>query len=185
MPAPKGNKNAKGNRGGGRKSLFKPEYVEMARRIALLGATNVELAGVFGVSESTIESWTRDRVEFAKALKAGKTVADSEVANRLYRRALGYSHKAVKIFADPKTGDELVVPFTQHYAPDTTACIFWLKNRRPMEWRDRQLVDVIVTPGTGVLAVPVTDAKQWASAARVQQTELAQRIPVIDPATAS
>lgn len=184
MPAPKGNKNAKGNKGGGRKSLFKPEYVQMAKRIALLGATDAELGGVFSVSLSTIEDWKRTHVEFRNALKEGKTIADSEVANRLYRRALGYSHKAVKIFCT-KEGDIVEAPFTQHYAPDTTACIFWLKNRRPDQWRDRQAVDLTVTPGTGVLAVPVTDAASWASQAIAQQAELASRIPVIDPATAS
>jgi hypothetical protein len=63
--------------------------------------------------------------------------ADAEVAERLYRRALGYEHSSVKIFADPKTGAQLVVPYTERFPPDTTACITWLKNRRPDLWRDR------------------------------------------------
>lgn len=138
MPAPKGNKNALGNKGGGRPTAFKPEHVLLVEKIAKLGATNVEIGDILGVSERTIETWTVSNVEFSAALKRGKLLADAEVANSLYRRAVGYSHDAVKIVADAKTGSEHIVPYTEHYPPDTTAGIFWLKNRRRSEWRDKQ-----------------------------------------------
>jgi hypothetical protein len=137
MGAPKGNRNAVGNKGGGRRSTYKPENAELGRKLCLLGATDREIGGFFGVDESTVNRWKREQVEFALALKDGKEGADANVANRLYRRAMGYSHEAVKIVADAKTGAQHIVPYTEHYPPDTTACIFWLKNRRPDLWRDK------------------------------------------------
>jgi hypothetical protein len=74
--------------------------------------------------------------DFCQALKAGKKVADDRVENALYRRAVGFSHDGVKIFCDKDNG-VTQVPFMEQYPPDTTACIFWLKNRRREEWRDK------------------------------------------------
>ena len=75
-------------------------------------------------------------VEFARALKVGKEVSDDRVEKSLYHRANGYSYDAVKIFLDPDTKKPIYVPYTEHVPPDVTACIFWLKNRRPGQWRD-------------------------------------------------
>lgn len=83
------------------------------RRYCLLGATNQDLARFFEVSDFTIEQWMRVRSEFSSIVKNGRAIADAEVANRLYSR-------------------------TSH---DTTACIFWLKNRRPADSRDKREVD--------------------------------------------
>jgi hypothetical protein len=106
----------------------------------LLGATDEEMAAFFSVATSTFYLWQRKHPEFRQALKEGKLVADATVAESLYKRALGYSHKAVKIVADAKTGTEHIVPYTEHYPPDTTAAIFWLKNRRRADWRDARTV---------------------------------------------
>jgi hypothetical protein len=59
------------------------------------------------------------------------------VKRSLYQKAVGYSHESVKIYADPKTGDVVQVPYIEHFPPDTTAGIFWLKNRKPKEWKDK------------------------------------------------
>lgn len=119
----------------GRPSLWKPEFVEQGRKLCLLGATDVEIANFFEVSEQTITAWKKVYPEFLASLKEGKIQADAEVSSKLYHRAKGYTHDAVKIFLFE--GQPVVVPYTEHYAPDTTACIFWLKNRRPDLWRDR------------------------------------------------
>jgi len=121
----------------GRPTDYRPEMVEQAKKLCELGATDRELARFFQVSESTINLWKLEHPEFSESLKLGKEASDERVARSLYHRALGYSHDAVKIFADPKTGAEKVVEYTEHYPPDTTAAIFWLKNRRPKEWRDK------------------------------------------------
>ena len=141
MAAPKGNKNAAGNPGGARPSLFKPEYVEWVEKFALLGATDKDLASVFEVSLSTIEAWKRDKVEFLNALKRGKEQADSEVASKLFHRATGYEHPEDDIrtvsMGDGAGSEIVITPTVKHYPPDTTAAIFWLKNRRPDLWRDK------------------------------------------------
>jgi len=122
----------------GRPTDYKAEYAEKSRKLCLLGATDKELAEFFEVCEDTINEWKRVHPEFSLSIKEGKQEADSNVADRLYKRAMGYTHDAVKIFANPTTGAEQIVPFTEHYAPDTAACIFWLKNRQKDKWRDKQ-----------------------------------------------
>lgn len=120
---------------GGRPSKFKPEFVEQAKKLAALGATDRDAADFFGVTESTLYLWKHTQPEFSEALKVGKETADARVEQSLYRRALGYSHDAVKIAVNAQ-GEITQVPFVERYPPDTTAAIFWLKNRKPDEWRD-------------------------------------------------
>lgn len=137
-----------------RPSKYKPEFAEQAVKLCRLGATDKELADFFEVAESTINKWKEDYPEFSESLKAGKGLADAEVAEKLYKRATGYEHPAVKIVANANTGQEHVVSYTERYPPDTTAAIFWLKNRRPDLWRDKteQKSEVAVTGG--VVMIP-------------------------------
>jgi hypothetical protein len=135
VAAPKGNQNALGNPGGGRLSLYKPEYAELARKLALLGATDEELAGVIGVGVTTIHAWKHEHVEFAESQKEGKMAADGNVANRLYQRAMGYEHPEVDIRV--VAGEIIQTPIIKIYPPDPTAAIFWLKNRQKAKWRDK------------------------------------------------
>lgn len=122
---------------GGRPTKFKPEYVEQAKKLAQLGATDRETAEFFGVSESTLNLWKLTHPEFSESLKDGKDIADARVEQSLYRRALGYSHDAVKIFMPAGASEPVYATYVEHAPPDTTAAIFWLKNRKPSEWRDK------------------------------------------------
>lgn len=136
----------------GRPTDFDPKFVVQARALAKLGLTDAQMAGVWQVHEQTVITWKHAHADFAEALIQGKEQADSEVAASLYRRATGYEHPAVKIFLVDETIEEpgtdgkmivthtkreMMVPYTERYPPDTTACIFWLKNRQPALWRDR------------------------------------------------
>lgn len=121
---------------GGRPSKFKPVFVEQARKLGELGATDREIGEFFDVDERTINRWKIEQPEFCQSLKVGKDIADDRVEQALYRRALGYSHDAVKIAVNAQ-GEITQVPFIEHHAPDTTAAIFWLKNRRKENWRDK------------------------------------------------
>lgn len=122
----------------GRPSTFRPEYIELARAFCELGAIDDDLARAFKVNPSTIDDWKMRYADFASALKAGKEPADERVTRSLYQRAIGYSYDAVKVFLDPETKMPIYAPYREHVHPDTTACIFWLKNRKPKEWRDVQ-----------------------------------------------
>ncbi len=128
----------------GQPTKYKPEFCEQAAKLCKLGATDRELADFFGVRESTLNNWKVAHPEFMEALKRGKDESDNRVEQSLYRRALGYSHDAVKILMT-KDGDVYREEYVEHYPPDTVACIFWLKNRRPDAWRDKFDVDTGLT----------------------------------------
>lgn len=137
-------KGEKSTRQPGRPTDYRPEYAEQAKKLTLLGATDVELADFFQVAVSTISRWKVMQPEFSEALKVGKDAADERVAQSLYHRALGYSHPEVDIRV--VEGQIVQTPLIKHYPPDTTAAIFWLKNRRKEEWRDKVDVDHGVQP---------------------------------------
>jgi len=122
---------------GGRPSEFKPEYASQAAKLAALGATDQEVADFFEVDVRTIYRWKHDHDEFCQSLKVGKDVADSRVERSLYQRAIGYEQEEVKIFMPANAANPIYAPFRAKIAPDTTAAIFWLKNRRSAEWRDK------------------------------------------------
>ena len=121
----------------GRPTLYKPEYAKQAEKLAVLGATDKEFADFFEVDVRTIYRWKHAHDDFCQALKAGKEVADARVERSLYQKAIGYEQDEVKIFMQSNSPDPIYAPFIAKVAPDTTAAIFWLKNRKPEEWRDK------------------------------------------------
>ena len=123
----------------GQPTKYKDEYAKQAYKLCLLGSTDEDMADFFEVSKSTINNWKHDYPEFLDSIKRGKISADATVASRLYKRATGYEHDEDKIFNN--NGEPLVVPTVKHVQPDTTAAIFWLKNRQPKMWRDTQNID--------------------------------------------
>lgn len=120
----------------GRPSKFTSAFSRQAAVMCKLGATDEQLAEFFGVTVNSIANWKKKHPQFLGALKLGKDEADDRVERSLFERATGYSHPDVHI--SNFQGDITVTPITKHYAPDATSCIFWLKNRRPAEWRERQ-----------------------------------------------
>lgn len=139
MAAPKGNKHAKGNKGGGRKPLaFTDKMKEIAIGMARnLGATDRQLCLAMGISDATLAKWKVDDIEFFRDLKKAKELSDLEVGEALRHRALGYSHPDTKAqwVGDDDEGHWEYAELIKHYPPDPTAAIFWLKNRQPEEWR--------------------------------------------------
>ena len=120
---------------GGRPSKYKEEYNEIAYKLCLLGMTNDDLAKYFEVAPSTIDKWISEIPEFSGSLKKGRELADSNVTDRLYQRAMGYEHVEDKIFVN--NGETIIVPTIKHYPPDPVSAIFWLKNRQRLKWRDK------------------------------------------------
>lgn len=124
----------------GRPSKYKEEYNEQAYKLCLLGATDKDMASFFDTTEQTINAWKDAYPEFLESLKKGKDAADATVAQKLYHRAIGYEHpEIVTATFQGKITDTKEV--TKHYAPDPTAAIFWLKNRQPAKWRDKQEIE--------------------------------------------
>ena len=121
---------------GGRPTAFKPEFAGQAAKLCALGATDVELADFFEIAVATISNWKNAHPEFLEALKTGKAEADERVERSLYHKAVGYSFEAVKIFMPAGKDEPVYAKYREHVPPDTTACIFWLKNRRAQQWRD-------------------------------------------------
>lgn len=132
-----------------RPSKYQPEFIEQAAKLCKLGATDRDLADFFEVAESTLNLWKLEYPEFSESLKRGKDEADARVEQSLYRRALGYSHDAVHV--SNYQGAVTLTPIVEHHPPDTTACIFWLKNRKPTDWRDKQNVEHGVDDSLGQL----------------------------------
>ena len=125
----------------GRPPKYRSELDEQAEKLALLGATDVEMADFFGVHVDTIYTWAKTHPTFSEARARGKLAADANVAQSVYRRANGYSHDAVKIFMPQGAYAPVYAPYTEHYPPDTQAATWWLKNRRPREWKDKQEIE--------------------------------------------
>lgn len=119
----------------GRPTDYREKFCEEARTLCENGATDVEVADALEISVATLYRWKNRHPQFCEALKNGKAVADERVERSLYHKALGYTFDAVKIFQ--YEGQPVVVPYREHVPPDTTAAIFWLKNRRPEQWRDK------------------------------------------------
>lgn len=126
-------------------SSYRPEYAEQARKLCALGATDKELAEFFKVAGSTLSQWKIVHEAFAEALKIGKAEADDRVERSLYNRAVGYTFESEEVFC--QNGQVTRVPVVKHVEPNVTAQIFWLKNRRRTNWRDK--VDHEVTGKDG------------------------------------
>lgn len=118
-----------------RPSKFKQEFITQAEKLCKLGATDIEVADFFEVDVRTLYRWKGENELFCQALKAGKAESDDRVERSLFARATGYEHNEVDI----RVVDHAIVqtPVRKYYPPDTTAAIFWLKNRKPGEWRDK------------------------------------------------
>lgn len=119
----------------GRPSKYKPEFAQQAAKLCKLGATDIELADFFEVEVRTLYRWKSEHDDFCQSLKTGKESADERVERSLFARATGYEHDEVDIRV--VEGKIVETPIRKFYPPDTGACIFWLKNRRQGDWRDK------------------------------------------------
>jgi transcriptional regulator with XRE-family HTH domain len=100
------------------------------------GLTEEQIAHNMGIARQTLNEWKKRFTSISDTLKRGKEVVDRQVENALLKRALGYEFTEVTIEAGIETKRVI-----KQIAPDTTAQIFWLKNRKPEEWRDKQNIE--------------------------------------------
>lgn len=137
---------------GGRPSPYKSEYAHIAYEVCKAsGAINPKLAKIFKVTPSTISLWMKKYPEFSGAIKAGKDEFNLATAeNCLFKRLRGYRYKETtkENVVNPITKElELTVTkvVTKEVPPSDTALIFFLKNRDPERWRDKQNVEHTIT----------------------------------------
>lgn len=123
----------------GRPAEYKPEFCIIAEEMCKLGATDQQLADFFGIERNTIYSWQNKYPDFSCALKDGKGIANNRVERSLYHKAVGYEFDEEMAFM--YKGE--IIPHTvrKHVPPSDTSMIFWLKNRKGDEWRDKRDVN--------------------------------------------
>lgn len=108
------------------------------------GLVEEQIAANMGIAVSTLNVWKNSYIEISESLKRGKEVIDRQVENALLKRALGYKYEEVKTEEwEDSEGNPVEKKTTtvKEVIPDTTAQIFWLKNRKPAEWRDKQNIE--------------------------------------------
>ncbi|HTB40774.1 MAG TPA: hypothetical protein VK777_27040, partial [Reyranella sp.] len=86
-----------------------------------------------GVARSTIDLWIATHPDFAEAVQQGRDVADAIAVESLFTRVTGYNHPVEKVFL--YRGEPRTATYTAHVPPETRACMYWLRNRRPEDWR--------------------------------------------------
>ena len=116
-----------------------PDGLLLLEAYARDGLTDEQIAKNLDITPSTLYEWKRRYSEISEALKKGKEVVDIEVENALLKRALGYSYEEKKVEVSEE--GTKVTKTINEVVPDTTAQIFWLKNRRPEQWRDKQDIE--------------------------------------------
>lgn len=100
------------------------------------GLIDEQIAQNIGIRATTLYEWKKRFPQFSEALKRGKEVVDRQVENALLKRALGYEYEEIKEKFEGGILTERTVTKKEVVA-DTTAQIFWLKNRKPDIWRDK------------------------------------------------
>lgn len=132
----------------GRKSKYNEDFPLMAQDFARRGMIDTEICAKLGISVATYHEYQKLYPEFLKAIKEGKAPVDVMVENALLKRALGFEYEEVhaefrpKDVNDKKANPIVVKKIKKMVVPDTTACIFWEKNRRPGLWKDKHNLDV-------------------------------------------
>lgn len=165
---------AHGLPGPGRTPIYDPAMNAMARKLALLGQTDEEMADFFGVDPATIYRWQHDHPAFCEAIKNGKIIADAEVAASLYRRAVGENVKVERIVRGPE-GKHEVITLTQRIPGDVSAAKHWLGNRQRGRWTNADNTPADSTDGTSDLhddqAIKAANAKLHADVAALDMIE--------------
>lgn len=129
----------------GRPTKFVGNLGEIIANLAREGKTEKQIATIVGICPRTLTYWKGEYPDFMRTLKEAKDVADDLVEASLFRRATGFHQPEEKLFLN-KWGKVVRDIQMRSYPPDTTAAIFWLKNRKAKEWRDAHLLETTELP---------------------------------------
>ncbi len=137
---------------GGRKSKYTEDFPLLVQGFAREGLNDKEIALKLGINVATLYEYQKEYPEFSKAIKEGKAPVDIQVENAMLKRCLGFQTEEVSVEYDPvkKEGDEAIVTKvikkTKEIIPHFGSAAFWLTNRKPETWQNRQNVDATITP---------------------------------------
>ncbi|GAH71512.1 unnamed protein product, partial [marine sediment metagenome] len=127
------------------KLKYDEDFPARAEDFARQGFRDVDIAKKLGISRAVFYEYKKTYPDFLDAIKKGKGPIDFEVENALLKRARGFEYEEIHIEYKPGKGDNLIPisirKIKKFVVPDSTAIIFWLKNRRK-QWRDRFNLDV-------------------------------------------
>jgi len=146
----------------GRPTQYKKEYDIQVYKLSMLGYIDKELAEFFGVSERTLNTWKKTHPKFLQSIQRGKETADQKAVLSVFKRVNGYPYtetqtKVEKVYVDGKevAGAERVTETItkKRVIPDVKAGMFWLKNRQPKHWRDRQEHEVTGKDGEPIVTI--------------------------------
>lgn len=140
--------------GTGRPAQYARVDLAVVRKCADTGMTMSQLAAALSVDRATITRWLDEEAEFRATVDAGKAIADGRVEASLYARAVGYDAEDSYIFQH--RGEAVTVPTVKHYPPEPRSQEFWLKNRAPETWREKQEM-AVTTDGPVLIALPAVD----------------------------
>jgi len=141
-------------------------------KLCLLGATDKDIVEIIGITESTFNEWKKQYPSLSESIKRGKRDADANVAESLYKKATGtFRTREVKETVDEKGNVKETVTTEKENMPDTIAQIFWLKNRDPNRWKDKQEVDNNINIKTLQILPPEDDIKELTEAEEPKHIE--------------
>lgn len=121
------------------------DKLTLLRGWARKGLTDDQIAGQIGIATGTLYRWKRDHKEIREAIQKGKDVIDDEAEEALIKAAIGYYFTETETYVDAK-GNQRIKKIKKYAKPDTTALIFWLKNRRPSAWRNSDPKEAKIAP---------------------------------------
>lgn len=117
---------------------YDPKYCQVAKKLFEIGGTDADLAAALCVDRRTIFNWKLEHPEFLSHCKLGMEACDDRVEASFYQRAVGYERKAVKIMSHQ--GESWEHEYVEEVPAEVNAGRFWLMNRRPDRWRDKQTI---------------------------------------------
>lgn len=120
----------------GRPTKYNPDLNQTVYKLCLLGLTDKELADFLEIAESTLNLWKLEHEDFSESIKKGKEIADAEVVYKLHERAIGFhvDDEDLRVIDGTLTR----TPIKKFIPGDVTAQIYWLNNRRKINFKARQ-----------------------------------------------
>ena len=139
---PKRNKNRRrGHPSYNKSSKYRPAFAFEAQELRAAGATEHEIAKAFDVAPNTIRAWVMRFPAFREAMALGYAAATGRVEESLFKRAIGYEAPKTKVFLPAGATEPVYASYQEHVAPDVGAIKYWLGNRAPDLWRERQSIE--------------------------------------------